>query len=91
MKGGSQNEMKTIMNNYMRDSKSKGAILFCVCRGKLSEGIDFSDEMARAVVVIGIPYPQAFDARVKSKKKHLDDRKARLRKVSIWSDFFLKK
>ena len=34
-----------------------GAIFFGVCRGKISEGIDFSDFMARAVICISIPYP----------------------------------
>ena len=29
-----------------------GGLLFAVCRGKLSEGIDFSDNKARAVVVV---------------------------------------
>lgn len=53
--------MKVIINNYKRDAESKGSILFCVCRGKASEGIDFADDMARAVVVIGIPYPQTHD------------------------------
>ena len=71
------------MNNYIRDAKSKGAILCCVLRGKVSEGIDFSDEMARAVVVVGIPYPQFNDVRVKAKRKFLDERKLRLKKVNI--------
>jgi len=69
------------MNDYIRDSKTKGAILFCVCRGKVSEGIDFTDEMARAVVVVGIPFPQAFDVRVKAKRKFLDDRQRLTKKV----------
>jgi len=43
------------MVNYTKDVKTKGAILFCYCRGRVSEGIDFADEMARAVVLIGIP------------------------------------
>lgn len=29
-----------------------GALLFAVCRGKVSEGLDFSDDNARAVIVV---------------------------------------
>lgn len=36
---------------------SKGCILMGVCRGKISEGIDFSNEMSRAVVITGLPFP----------------------------------
>jgi Fanconi anemia group J protein len=35
--------------------KDNGAILFCVYRGKLSEGIDFKDDYCRCVFSIGIP------------------------------------
>lgn len=34
-----------------------GALLFGVCRGKLSEGVDFRDATARAVIIVGIPFP----------------------------------
>ena len=40
-------------------SKLTGAIFFGVSRGKISEGIDFKDFMARAVISISIPYPNA--------------------------------
>jgi Rad3-related DNA helicase len=33
----------------------RGGALFAACRGRLIEGIDFSDELARAVVLIGVP------------------------------------
>ena len=34
-------------------SGNKGAMFFGVCRGKISEGIDFSDGMSRAVIILG--------------------------------------
>ena len=35
-----------------------------VCRGKVSEGLDFSDDNARAVITIGIPFPNVKDLQV---------------------------
>ena len=34
--------------------------MFAVCRGKVTEGMDLKDELCRAVIVIGIPYPASF-------------------------------
>ncbi len=34
----------------------RGALLLCVARGKVSEGVDFSHHHGRCVVVIGLPY-----------------------------------
>ena len=42
--------------------------MFAVCRGKVSEGIDFSDELCRAVFMVGIPYPPVQDKRIELKK-----------------------
>lgn len=36
-----------------------GTLFFGVSRGKISEGIDFKDFMARAVISISIPFPNA--------------------------------
>ena len=49
------------------DTESDGAILMGVCRGRISEGLDFSDDAARCVIVVGIPYPQLMDPRVQLK------------------------
>jgi len=51
-----------------------GAILAAVCRGKLCEGIDFTDRQCRLVMLVGIPYPARNDLRVVMKQKFLDSR-----------------
>ncbi|KAG7195542.1 ATP-dependent DNA helicase chl1 [Scheffersomyces spartinae] len=49
-----------------------GAILFSVVGGKLSEGINFSDQLARAVVMIGLPYPNAFLGELIARRKFIE-------------------
>jgi regulator of telomere elongation helicase 1 len=53
-------------------TRESGAVLFCVARGKLSEGVDFSDSQCRAVVMVGIPFANAKDKRVAMKKEFLE-------------------
>lgn len=70
-------ELPAIMAAYGRaiiEDGSAGAILMAVCRGKVSEGLDFSDAKCRAVIVTGIPYPPLKDARVILKRQYLDER-----------------
>ena len=67
---------KSILKCYQnanKDKNNKGAILFSVCRGTTSEGIDFSDDYARMVIVVGIPYPNLGDVKVQLKKEYLDE------------------
>lgn len=46
------------------EEENTGAVLMGVCRGKVSEGIDFSDDAARCVIIIGMPFPQLGDPNV---------------------------
>ncbi|KAL6727898.1 hypothetical protein Aduo_009736 [Ancylostoma duodenale] len=50
-----------------------GALMFAVFRGKVSEGIDFTDDLARLVISVGIPFPNAMDELVKEKKMYNDE------------------
>jgi hypothetical protein len=54
------------------DPAYKGAVFFAVCRGKVSEGLDFADRAGRAVVVTGLPYPAFKDPKVRLKRAFLD-------------------
>jgi len=48
-------------------------MLLAVYRGKVSEGLDFSDWKARAVIILGLPYPPYQDPRVIMKREYLDE------------------
>ncbi|XP_045385335.1 regulator of telomere elongation helicase 1 isoform X2 [Lemur catta] len=52
---------------------SSGATFLAVCRGKASEGLDFSDMNGRGVMVTGLPYPPRMDPRVVLKMQFLDE------------------
>jgi len=67
--------------------RSPGCILMGVCRGKISEGIDFTHEMSRAVVITGLPFAPAFDAKVKMKREFLDNARASNRRKSTDGGF----
>lgn len=57
------------------EGSGTGALLMAVCQGRVSEGIDFSDDEGRTVVVAGIPFPPAKDPRVLCKKQVLDEKR----------------
>ncbi|KAJ3553369.1 hypothetical protein NM688_g3650 [Phlebia brevispora] len=50
-------EVDAVLHDYAAAIEQKhGALLFAVVGAKLSEGLNFSDELARAVVIIGLPF-----------------------------------
>ncbi|CAI0381663.1 unnamed protein product [Linum tenue] len=63
---------RTKKGNKKADIKKNGGAFLAVCRGKVSEGIDFSDDNARVVIIVGIPFPNINDVKVHLKKKYND-------------------
>ena len=59
--------------NAVASPDRKGACFMAVCRGKVSEGLDFCDGNGRAVIITGLPYPPSRDPRVLEKQKYLED------------------
>ena len=63
------------MDKYYRAVDSgRGALLVAVCRGKVSEGVNFADAYARAVLIVGIPYPNFKDSKVTLKRTYNDNK-----------------
>ncbi|XP_070591400.1 Fanconi anemia group J protein isoform X2 [Erythrolamprus reginae] len=73
-RGGDKADFDELLQIYSDAIKSgkDGALLIAVCRGKVSEGLDFSDDNARAVLTIGIPFPNLKDLQVELKRKYND-------------------
>lgn len=51
--------------------KAHPEVLFCVMGGTLSEGVNFSDDICRLLIVVGVPYP--------TKSPELDERSKGMR------------
>ncbi|KAK2847523.1 hypothetical protein Q5P01_010522 [Channa striata] len=75
-RGGGKGDFDELLQTYYDAIKyceeKDGALLIAVCRGKVSEGLDFTDDNARAVVTIGIPFPNIKDLQVELKMKYND-------------------
>lgn len=69
-------QVEKMLTDYATATKcrtaSSGAILFSVVGGKLSEGMNFSDDLARCVIVIGMPYPNKNSPESLEKMSYLD-------------------
>ncbi|CAH1389775.1 unnamed protein product [Nezara viridula] len=70
-----KSELQQVSQEYYKaieTGNGKGAVFIGVCRGKISEGLDFSDQYGRAVIIAGLPYPPLHDPKVKLKKQYID-------------------
>ncbi|XP_061696946.1 regulator of telomere elongation helicase 1 isoform X2 [Syngnathoides biaculeatus] len=66
---------ETIRSYYdkVSDPQSRGGLFSAVCRGKASEGLDFTDTFGRGVIITGLPFPPKLDPRIILKTQFLDE------------------
>lgn len=69
----SSNDVDLILLDYSSTvTKLKAASLFSVVGGKLSEGINFQDDLARGIIMIGLPYPNIMSGELIAKRKYIE-------------------
>jgi hypothetical protein len=79
-RAGDKSDFETVMKTFYgavegcKRPGAPGALFFAVARGKVSEGLDFSDNNARAVISLGIPFPSLGDPQVVEKRRFNDQR-----------------
>ncbi|KAI9723784.1 MAG: hypothetical protein M1812_001084 [Candelaria pacifica] len=75
MESKESSSVEVTLAEYARAIDSgKGGILLSVVGGKMSEGINFADKLGRAVIVVGLPFPNIHGAEWKTKLEYIEKR-----------------
>uniref|UniRef100_A0A183J4D2 General transcription and DNA repair factor IIH helicase subunit XPD n=1 Tax=Soboliphyme baturini TaxID=241478 RepID=A0A183J4D2_9BILA len=62
------------LENYIKACENgRGAVMMSVARGKISEGVDFSHHLGRAVLMLGIPYIYTESRILRARLEYLRD------------------
>lgn len=85
---GKNQFVKTMTEYYEQIKTRKGALFMAVCRGKVSEGLDFANENGRGVIITGLPFPPLKDPRVILKKRYLEDNRMKDRSLLSGDEWY---
>ncbi|XP_075153701.1 ATP-dependent DNA helicase DDX11 [Haematobia irritans] len=71
--GSTGQNVDQVLVDYSRAVRNhQGALLLSVVGAKLSEGLNFTDDLGRGVIVVGLPYPYSKSAELQERMTYLD-------------------
>lgn len=71
--GNAEQNVDKVLADYARAIKhQQGALLLSVVGAKLSEGLNFADDLGRGVIVVGLPYPYCNSPEIQERMSYLD-------------------
>lgn len=85
----STSELDQFMRRYAHDCHGeRGALLLAVMGGRLSEGVNFADNLARAVLLVGLPYPNPHEPETRLRASHYASIKGQLAGDAAMEEFY---
>ncbi|KAK4527345.1 hypothetical protein GAYE_SCF38G5267 [Galdieria yellowstonensis] len=84
-------ELNNVLDKYKQAIREQhGGLLFAVIGGKLSEGINFQDNLGRCIIVVGLPYPNHLNVELEESIHYIQEMFPSVSSSEILEDMCMK-